>query len=327
MFTKLLVPLDGSPLAEQALGHAVAIARASKAAIDLLHVQTPFPFRGFAGAPWEAVHWGVARTYLDSVAAEVAKDPSVAVTHETVRGEAISSICGRIADSRPDLVVMTSHGRTGLSRAWMGSVADGVVRYSSVPVLVLRPMEEKRWPYASPRPFKRMLVPLDGSPWSSEILTTATALAKCSDALVVLLRIAEPVPAGEPVGESRFDYVPPAANEVGAQLVIAEMRDELEKTAVRLREATGLAVESHVVAESRVAPTILEFARTQNADLIAMATHGRGMSRFLMGCITDKLLRGSGLPMLLYRPLAVQGRDLLPARSAEAQSPVLAVSG
>ena len=88
-----------------------------------------------------------------------------------------------------DLIVMTSHGRTGLSRMWLGSVADGLIRHSRVPVLLLRPIDA-----AAPRPFahglyKHILVPFDGSAASEEVLPAALALAKCGSARISLLRV------------------------------------------------------------------------------------------------------------------------------------------
>src|SRR5512132_1853966 len=141
MFKKLLVPLDRSPLAEQAIGQAAAIARASQADIDLALVHQPFPFNGFADAPWSADAWAEEQHYLESIAAELSSGSSVPVTYAALKGEPVEMICQRIRDVHADLVVMTSHGRTGLSRSWLGSIADGVLRHSTVPVLMLRAIE------------------------------------------------------------------------------------------------------------------------------------------------------------------------------------------
>src|SRR5665213_519734 len=194
MFKKLLIPLDRSSLAEQAIGQAVAIVRASKAQMDLVLVHQPVPFDGVTDGPWNSELWDEEILYLESIEAEVASGSSVPVTHAILRGEPIDMICRRVGDVHADLVVMTSHGRTGLSRAWMGSVADGVLRHSTVPVLMLRPIEGKTQQRAAHHLFKRILVPVDGSSRSTEVFDAATSLAKCSGARISLFRVVQPVP-------------------------------------------------------------------------------------------------------------------------------------
>src|SRR3954470_4384973 len=137
MFTKILVPLDRSALAEQALGRAAAIARASHATIDVVLVHQPLPAAGWSDLPANADMWGDEHTYLETVARELSSGAGIPATHAMLRGNPVEMICMHAKDVRTDLIVMTSHGRTGLSRAWMGSVADGVLRHSSLPVLML----------------------------------------------------------------------------------------------------------------------------------------------------------------------------------------------
>jgi nucleotide-binding universal stress UspA family protein len=110
-----------------------------------------------------------------------------------MRGGVVEMICQRAHDVDADLIVMTSHGRTGLSRMWLGSVADGVIRRSSVPVLLLRPVENENR-HAAAHVFKKILVPLDGSAVGADALPPAQALAHLSGARLVLLRVVQPVP-------------------------------------------------------------------------------------------------------------------------------------
>ena len=121
MFRKLLIPLDRSPLAEQAIGQAAAIARAAHAAIDVVLVHQPAAFAGFNDAPWNDDESKYEQKYVEAVAAELSSGAGVPVTHGVVGGEAVDMICKRAWDVDADLTVMTSHGRTGLSRAWLGS--------------------------------------------------------------------------------------------------------------------------------------------------------------------------------------------------------------
>jgi nucleotide-binding universal stress UspA family protein len=193
MFRQLLVPLDRSALAEQALGQAAAVARASHAAMDVVLVHEPLPFAGYADAPWNAERWSGEHEYLETIARELVSGATVAVSHEVMRGGVVEMICQRAHDVDADLIVMTSHGRTGLSRMWLGSVADGVIRRSSVPVLLLRPVENENR-HAAAHVFKKILVPLDGSAVGADALPPAQALAHLSGARLVLLRVVQPVP-------------------------------------------------------------------------------------------------------------------------------------
>ena len=306
MFNRILVPLDGSPLAEQALGRAIAIARASGAEIDITLVHQPLVFDGFADAPWIGQLENVEREYVNTIDAEIRSGGLVHVTHAVLRGNPVDMICRRIEEIQADLVVMTTHARSGLNRAWVGSVADGVIRHATVPVLALRPVEGSSRRDASRHLFERVLVPVDGSPESMEIFKPAAALAKCANARITLLRVVVPIPlitmeAGLPGG-----YVPGLTDGPTTRRLADEAQEELVETARELREESGLVVDAHVVIEPRVAPAILEFADSHGNDVIAMATHGRGVSRLLMGSVADKVMRGGTLPVLVYRPARVR---------------------
>ena len=319
MFTKVLIPLDRSPVAEQALGQAVAIARASKAEMDLVLVHEPFPFDGIVDAPWNFELWNEGRQYLESMEAEIASGSSVAVTHAMFRGDPADMICRRIEDVHADLVVMTSHGRMDQSRARMGSVADGVLRHSTVPVLMLRPIENNRQRRAAHRLFKHVLVPVDGSALSTAVFAAATSLANCSGARLSLLCIVEPIP--QISTDAGIRYMPAVVDEPAMKHVSEQAQKHLEEMARRLRDESGAEIDTHVVVDAHVTQAILDFARTHDVDVIAMSTHGSGISRLLLGSIADKVLWGSPVPLLLYHPLSVQARVHKVETSGEANGP------
>lgn len=303
MFTKILVPLDRSALAEQALGRTAALARAAHAEIDLVLVHEPLEFAGYPSGAMDGEEWNVEHRYLESVAAELQSRASVSVTHAVLRGAPADMICVRVKDVSADLVVMTSHGRTGLSRSWLGSVADAVVRCSSTPVLMLRPVETPIDRFAEQNPFTRVLVPLDGSRLALGVLDPAAALAKCGDATLLLLRVVQPVPLVSAYEINQpFLYPPIVADEEATTQVVGEVAAELETIARTLREKGTRRVEVDVIVGGRVADDVTAFARQHDVDVIAMSTRGRGASRILLGSVADKLLRASTLPILLYRP-------------------------
>ena len=103
-----------------------------------------------------------------------------------------------------------------------------------------------------------------------------------------------------------YTYVPQPIDESSITRLAEEARAQLSKVAKRFHDETGIEPETHVVVESAIASAIVDFARANKIDLIAMSTHGRGLSRLLLGSVADKVLRGSGVPMLLFRPFDVQ---------------------
>jgi nucleotide-binding universal stress UspA family protein len=323
MFRKLVVPLDRSPLAEQAVGQAAALARASHAEIDLVLVHQPLPFAGFNDEPWNAEQLNDEEKYLKWIASELASGASLTTTHAVVRGEAVDSICRRAWDVDADLIVMTSHGRTGLSRAWLGSVADGVLRHSAIPVLMLRPVETKTDRLVAHHLFKHVLVPLDGSALAGDILSSASALARSSAARLTLLRIVPPVPLLMVDVDMAFAYPPFVEDDDATAHLVEEASQQLDEVSRRLADETGVAVDTHVVVAGHIAQAIIDFASGHAVDVIAMSTHGRGASRFLLGSIADKVLRGSSLPMLVQRPIGVTGVIEAPKTGSATATPAL----
>lgn len=305
MFRKLLVPLDRSGLAEQALGPAAAIARALHAEIDVALVHQPLAFDGITDAMWNTAQWNDEHKYLEGIADELATGASVPTTHAVLRGGIVEMICSRARDVGADLVVMTSHGRTGLSRAWLGSIADGVLRHAAIPVLVLHPTQTKFTRNTPHQLYKKILIPLDGSAFAADIVSAAVALARCSGARITLLHIVPPVPLITPDVGMPFAYVPVLQDDPATERLVDEATQQLADVARQLSEQGSGVVDSEVVVSGYIAHAIIDAARAHGVDAIAMSTHGRGASRLLLGSVTDKVLRASGLPMLLKRPVGV----------------------
>jgi nucleotide-binding universal stress UspA family protein len=319
MFTKVLVPLDRSPLARQAIDDAVAIARASGAALDLLLVHQVLaedPYGFAVESPAERLE--AERAYLAEIANTLAATSSSPVTCAVESGETVATICRRATAVGADLIAMTSHGRTGLSRLWLGSVADGVIRNAAIPVLMLRPAAPTAVS-ATPGTYQRILVPLDGTEESLEILPAAAALAKAQRKQLSLLRVIAPVLSILPGGDSRFDYVPPIVDGPESQKRRLDAEVWLREIADDLREVHDVEADCHVVVDNRVAAAIIDFAHAGPIGLIAMTTHRGALSRTLLGSVADKVLRGAHMPMLLYRPTAELTGGGMTMTIAEAQ--------
>jgi nucleotide-binding universal stress UspA family protein len=203
--------------------------------------------------------------------------------------------------------VMTTHGRGGISRAWVGSTADALVRRAAVPILLIRPKEQAVDWNSSAAP-RHILIPLDGSELSESVVAPAVALGSLTGARYTLLRVVLPIP---------FVMAPtatvPVFDEAGARRSQADADLYLERTAARMR-ADGADVSVDAVIHTTPALGVLDYAATHGVDTIAMATRGRGgWSRVALGSVADKVMRGSLMPTLLYRPSAVPSLSEQPA--------------
>ncbi len=306
MTNSILVPLDGSPASEEALPLALAIAHARGATVELVHVHELAPPFGNAPAFDTALDVEEARHMREPIAAlaeRLTRAHGVPVSTTLLIGPVVPTIEQHAVDQQAGLIVMTTHGRGGLSRAWLGSVADRLIRARPSPVLLVRPdsdgPRQAKWPPA------RVLVPLDSTPLSEEAFTPLAELVSPDGTELVLLRVVEPFPPLEPfpdvaivVDRSGTQAALDAAN--AEQLKAAE--HDLEGTAERLRES-GRRVRTHVAVQSSAARAILEYANETEVDLIALATHGRGvLARAFMGSVADKVMRGATMPVLIVPP-------------------------
>ncbi len=306
MYKNLLVPLDGSPFSERALPLASAIARSSGAVLSLVHVHVP-SFSVYGGLDignvpvvdetWEAELREHETAYLEARVQEMGAQPGLQVTSALLDGPVAETIVEYAAQTGVDLVVMTTHGRGGMARFWLGSVADDLVRHSHVPILLIRP-HEGMVQIEAEHPFRNILIPLDGSPLAEQSLDPAVKLGRLVQAEYTLVQVVEPLvlPGYSPVA-----YAAGVAEQATESLV-ETARTYLDSVAQRLR-TEGLEVHTRVLLDAQPARVILEDAEQHAISLIALATHGRGgISRLLIGSVADKVLRGSDAPVLLYRP-------------------------
>jgi len=302
MSVNILLPLDGSAFGEHALPAALELAQRLSARLHLVQVhEPPAPLAAEPGNGLETELNTSLRLqeeeYLRTMANRCMERAGVVTRTELLDGPVATTLASYIQDVGIDLVVMTTHGRSGMSRAWVGSVADAVVRRSAVPVLLLRPHDDQ-----APRPLdcRHVLVPLDGSPLAEGILPPAELLHRVCLARFTLLRVVGPLQV-EPAGTGPAVLTQsPAAVE---RAVIAA-REYLEGVAAAWR-SEGAEVEIAVQVHSIPAVAILDYAATHGIDVVAMATHGRGgWSRVALGSVADKVMRGTLMPVLLFRPPA-----------------------
>jgi nucleotide-binding universal stress UspA family protein len=298
MIKRILVSLDGTGFAEQALPHATSLALRSGAAISLATVEIPppmaFPDVNFLQPLSEAES-----TYLEGVAERVRDAGVEDVSFAVLRGNAPEALEKHRMQVRADLTVMATHGRGPLARSWLGSVADHFVRATAAPVLMVRPLDDDQEVTLTALPqFRNVLVALDGSSLSESALDPALHLARLYEGEATLVRLIEYPNRTESV------YLPDAIDAIEERLEESRLaaHDELTRVATRLRSngEGGVGLVTRVVIHA--AEGILDIASERDVDVIAIASHGRGgVPRLVLGSVTDKVLRGSDRPVLIVR--------------------------
>jgi nucleotide-binding universal stress UspA family protein len=293
----LLVPLDGSAQAEAALPYAVVLAQATGAPITLLSVVDIELVRTLVAGHAPALQARIdaslrepVQVYLGTVAANLATR-DVAVTAKVLIGDPLDEILAEAALSKSTIVIAT-HGHGGVQRLIVGSVADKIMRLSARPTLVVRAQETANAPQQVA--FRRLMVPLDGSPLAETALPPAVELAAATDATMLLVR-AEPFVATM--------WVPEYALGEGAKLeqpVAATADAYLAETKCRCIPAGTQA--NAVLLRGAPARELVDVVTRERVDLVVMTTHGRGGARrLILGSVADRLIR-SGVPVLLIRP-------------------------
>jgi nucleotide-binding universal stress UspA family protein len=301
-FQSILVPLDGSPLAEQIIPLALEIARVarSKVRLVLVHESPPPPMDPLSAQLYVSIDLDmrkVERDYLTTLRLRLHKSSGLQISAVTIDGPAGPTLVKYVKEIGADLVAMTTHGRGGLRGAWLGSVADHLIRSLKIPVIVVR-AREGTGALTEPPKIREILVPLDGSPLAEAAVSPASAIAGLFGAERLLVQVVWPLSAGSllPVPfPSGYD-----TEVTGVQR--KETQEYLDGLVNDLREQ-GARARATVVVEDNVAETLLDLAHPHRIDLVAIATHGRGgVQRLLLGSVADKLIRGAGPPVLVIRP-------------------------
>ena len=306
----ILVPLDGSALAEQALPYVRTLAALLGARVRLLTVimddqRESLVVEGITASygiidplATQRDRWSLttltqhAESYLDSHAALLRRH-AIDVEVDVRCGPAADVIVEAAAGQHVAMIVMATHGYSGLRRWALGSVTDRVVHATATPVFVVRGTSAAP---TEPIAFRRVMVPLDGSPLAAQALPLTADLAERARAELLLMQAVEEIIGAStliaPLG--RPDLM---SSEI-LRMLRARASQQLDEQAIKLRER-GLLVAAHVV-EGHAAEAIIDEAERQSVDLIVMATHGySGIKRWAIGSVTDKVLHAAATPLLL----------------------------
>jgi nucleotide-binding universal stress UspA family protein len=312
MIRSILVPLDGSPLAEQALPVALSLALHTGAALSLVQVISRPEDTAISPRLLPLVEERLPEvvrdtcSYLNDLAIElrqVAADhrQDIQIDYNVTFGLAPAAINEYAAKTGADLIVLSTHGRSGILRLALGSVAEELLRHTQLPMIVVRP-----WPTSAglgrlPVPYP-ILVPLDGSEIAERALPLAAELGRSFQSVLVLFRALPP--------PGRAPATPPGEQLASAVAYLDEVASTLRAEGTQVRT---------IVRPGRTVPALLAVADELNVGLIVMTTHGHsGVRRALYGSVADALIRRSARPVLVLRP-AVVARGPAPARKEEQQ--------
>lgn len=295
MIRSILVPIDGSELAGQALGFAVERARAHGARITVAFVVNRLSVAMATAAPYTYVDPTPLLQALDAEAEVVLESAKalversgLAVERAKLDGTAGPEILALARETKADLIVMGTHGRTGFRRLALGSTAEDVIRAAAAPVFAF---PQKCARAAAAGKLRHALVAVDGSPAAQAALTFACELALAEGARVTLCTVAEP--AGMHPGNLDRDAFL-------QEEIVAKAKASLESERER---AVSLGVAAEAVTRTGDASAeILAAAKHCGADAIVIGTHGRaGIPRFLLGSVAEGVLRASHVPVCTIR--------------------------
>ena len=301
MYSKLLVPLDGSPLSESILPYARTLAKTLHLPVDLLHILEPERVEAVSAQVARNAHTveaelrkvneqylaGVARSFAGSVtvhaAVEVGNPPEVIVDRGAVQ--------------KGILIAMSTHGRSGFRRWYLGSVTEKVLHASNDPLLIVRGKQQSESVHEAS--LKAILVPLDGSPLAERVLPHAAAIARDLQLKVVLVRVyslaaltytENSIDEGSPIDVAGLTDALNSEVQRYLEVKVSQLKDEGVKNVTREMFAGG------------AAEKIVDLTHQVPDSLVAMCTHGRsGIKRWVLGSITDRVVRHCDNPVLVVR--------------------------
>lgn len=296
----MLVPLDGSSLAEQALPCAGTLAHRSGMRVHLVTVFQPLPvfLTRLAGSEEPLADPGLEQErrdqftqYLKETAEALGTTHGVETTFALLDGDPPRELAEHARLRHVGLIVMTTHGHSGVQRFWLGSAADRLLRRVNVPVLLLRSGTEPH-----PTEFRHLLVALDGSSEGEKVLEPAIGLGSlCRSSQITLVQVVEPpIPL-----ITRMALSPARMRPHWRELEENGARSYLARVASGLR-ARGLEAKTEMIFARGAGEEIAQCARRLGADLIVVGTHGaRGIERMLLGSVADKVIRAAQQAVLV----------------------------
>jgi nucleotide-binding universal stress UspA family protein len=304
MFENILVPLDGSSLAECVLPHAVGVARAFGSKITLLQVLERVRAQG--GSQFvDPLGWYIgeaeSRAYLDSWAARL-QEAGLQVDTVLLEGKAARRIIEHTHDQGVDLVMLSSHGRSGLSDWNVSSIVQKIILRAFVPVMVVRAYQPNHGGLADLR-YKRLLVPLDCSQRAECVLPLASTLARYheSELLVVHVVSRPQMPRRAPLSPEDKDLV---------NQITERNRQEAEKYLDQVSSWLDVEIETRLLVSDNAAATLHDLVDQEEIDLVIFAAHGHsGGTKWPYGSTVVNFIGYGTTPLLIVQDIAPHEAD------------------
>lgn len=312
MFDQILLPLDRSELAECVLPHAIAIARACGAQIALLSVMET-PREAHWRRAMDPLNWQIrkaeAQTYLHAVAQRLQAADLPTETH-LLEGFAAEQVIGFADTHAAQLIILSSHGQSGLSDWGVSSVVQKIVQRAHTSVMIVRagaPEAHLLAPEETGLRYHNILVPLDGTQRAETILPAAVTLAQAYAARLVLIHLVQ-----QPALPRR---TPPSREDIAlADQLVAHNQAEATQYLEQLRSRLSGNVEARVLVSEHFAATLHEWVVQETIDLVLLSAHGRSsQTRGLYGDVVTNLIAYGTTPLIILQ-------DSLPAPTAPAPS-------
>lgn len=298
MFKRILIPLDGSELAERALAPALVVAKQYKAELLLLTAPMIAPALTAVVHSYDIPAFDASMKQMHAEAEQyltykrdTLRYEGLVIRKQVTEGDPATVIVDTAAEQHADLIVMSTHGYTGMERWVMGSTAERVLQSAPCPVLILR----------SRQPIFKMAITLDGSELAEQALAPGLAVAEAFSAAVTLLRVKEPYAKPDLNLVRQLEHVEPGLGQHMMDDFYGHVDNYLER--VRIESQANYPQLEVLSLQGPVAPTLADYIENNEIDLVVMATHGRtGLGRWVYGSVTQKLLRNMRCAMLVVRP-------------------------
>ncbi|MBI4282811.1 MAG: universal stress protein [Chloroflexi bacterium] len=321
MYTRILVPLDSSEVAEQALPYARLLAKGLRIPIELIRIIEPMspelmdPRHGLDLERLVTGMHAMGQEYLDKIATSL-RNHGLSVTCETQEGEPAPQIVAEAQREPGALIAMTTQGRSGGARWVLGSVADKVLRSTTIPLLLVRSQEDLA--VAQGGSLTTVVVPLDGSPEAEQILPHVVTLVQGLHPKVVLVRVTPSREEYHRFLEYHYEVEPgPTLTKVYegpyyeefSKVANARAMEYLHEKAQEMRGQGLPLVEVHLL-HGHQAGSILDLAQGIKGGLVAMTTHGRsGVGRWVLGSVAGRVVRYCESPVLVVRPVNGEAKE------------------
>jgi nucleotide-binding universal stress UspA family protein len=298
MFNRILLPVDRSPLAECVLPHAVALARAFESRLLLVHVMEA-PRRGSWRRAVDPLNWRIRKTeaqsYLDELALRL-KDAGVTSERQVLEGPAADQIVDLSHREEIPLVLLSSHGQSGLSGWNVSSVVQKIILRAHTSVMIVRAYEPASADISNLH-YRRILLPVDGSQRAEFVLPVAATLARLHEADILLAHVVR--------RPEMPRQMPPTAQDVElADRLVERNQQEAARYLDGLRSRLPANAETRVIIGEHVSSTLHELVEQEHIDLVLLTAHGySSQNRWPYGSVVSSLITYGATALLIVQDL------------------------